>query len=327
MSRPKTLDEFQGQSNRDVIDRLRIAIVSAKERRVALPHILFYGSAGLGKTTLSNIVANEMDSKCIVRTGGSIASQSDLFSVLYEVDTLQRQGDNALLFFDEIHKLSVSGMPEEIFYSLLEEFIFHSTLAGTKTTLNGVEGTIENDTLITTKPFTIIGATTSPGSLKKPLRDRFAIHCYLKPYSVEDLVKVLSFNLNQEKIQASNEALHELARRARGVPRVVINYLLSCRDRAIYKHEKEISKETVDEEMTLQGVEYDGLTQLDVKILQVLARNPKGMGLKTLAGTCSIDNATLEEMVLPFLQAQEFVKTTTKRFITESGIARLKEIK
>lgn len=323
--RPKTLDEFQGKSNQDVVERLRIAIASAKARKTALPHILLYGPAGTGKTTISYIIANEMGSTLIVRTGGSITKQSDLFSVMYDIDLLQSAGKDAVLLFDEIHKLSVDGMPEEMFYSLLEEYIFYSSLEGKKIFLHGEEGVVINSAVRTNRPFTIIGATTAPGLLQKPLRDRFTISCYLKPYSSEDLVKIIKFNSDKEDIKINEDAMIELARRARGTPRVVINFLRSCRDRAIYGHIDEINTYIVKEEMRLQGVEEDGLTALDLKILEALAKNPKGLGIKTLAGVCDIDSATLQDMIFPYLSASGYVKTTSKRFITDVGLKRIEK--
>jgi len=321
--RPQTLDEFQGESNRDVIERLRIAIASAKHRNTVLPNILFYGEPGLGKTTLSNIVANEMNSKCIVRTGGSISSQKDIFAILYEIDAIQENNKNALLFFDEIHKLSVKDMPEEMFYSILEDHIFYSNLAGKELMLDNKNIMITDNVLTTKESFSIVGATTSPGALKKPLRDRFTLQCYLKAYSVEDLIKIIVFNSTKENIAIEENAIKELAQRARGVPRIVINFLKSCRDRSIFKNEQAITLPTVLEEMKLQCIEEDGLTQLDLKVLSTLAQQKKGMGLRTLAGTCSLDVTTLEEMVLPFLSARSYVITTSKRFITDLGQQRL----
>ncbi len=321
--RPLILDQFQGKSNSDVIERLKIAISSAKQRKVALNHVLLYGQAGLGKTTLANIIANEMDSTCIVRTGGSITSQSDLFTVLYEIDLLQSSGKNVVLFFDEIHKLSVKGMSSEMFYSLLEDFIFYSSLSGKKVMMNGEEGTVTNNAITTSRPFTIIGATTSSGMLEKPLRDRFTMSCYLKPYSIEDLSNIIKFDAEKENILINDDATIELAKRARGTPRVVLNFLHNCRDQAIFKHSDTITPDIVIHEMNLQQVHDDGLTELDLDVLRVLSNNPKGLGIKTLAGTCNIDKETLEEMIFPFLSVKEYVKTTSKRFITPLGMERL----
>lgn len=323
-TRPQTLSEFQGSSNQDVVERLRIAIASAKKRNQPLSNVLLYANAGLGKTTLANIIANELDAQFITRTGGSISSQKDIFLLLLEVNRAQLQGKQVVLFIDEIHKLAVSDMPEELFYSILEDYVFYSGLSGQKVIIDGKKNIILYNAVATKEPFTIIGATTSPGNLNKPLRDRFGIHCYLKEYSTEDLVNILKFHSEKEKIVAGEEALREIAKRGRGVPRITISFLKSCRDRAIFKDLKEIDVETVKEEMQLQKIEEDGLTQLDLKVLQTLAANPKGMGLANLSGTSSIDKTTLEEMILSFLQSRNLTKTTNKRFITDVGLERIK---
>lgn len=322
-TRPQTLTEFQGSSNQDVIERLKIAIASAKKRNQPLSNVLLYSNAGLGKTTLANIIANELDAQFITRTGGSISSQKDIFLLLLEVDRAQQQRKRVILFIDEIHKLAVSDMPEELFYSILEDYIFYSGLSGQKVIIDGKKSIILYNAVATKEPFTIIGATTSPGKLNKPLRDRFTIHCYLKEYSVEDLVNILKFHSEKEKIIASEDALREIAKRSRGVPRCAISFLKSCRDRSLFKDLIELDAETVKEEMQLQKIEEDGLTQLDLKVLQVLAANPKGMGIANLSGTAGIDRITLEEMIISFLQNIGFAKTTSKRFITDAGLKRI----
>jgi Holliday junction DNA helicase RuvB len=322
--RPQTLDEFQGSSNQDIVERLKIAIASAKKRNQPLSNVLLYAGPGLGKTTLANIIANELDAQFITRTGGSITSQKDIFLLLLEVDKAQHAGKRVVLLIDEIHKLATTDMPEELLYSILEDYVFYSGLSGQKVIIDGKKSIILYNAVATKEPFTIIGATTSPGKLNKPLRDRFTIHCYLREYSTEDLVNILKFHSEKEKIVVNEDALREIAKRSRGVPRVAISFLMSCRDRSLFKDLIELNAETVKEEMRLQKIEEDGLTQLDLKVLQTLAANPKGMGLANLGGTSSIDKTTLEEMILPYTQSMGLTKTTNKRFITELGIERIK---
>ena len=200
--RPRTFDDFVG--NKEVVERLKIAIISAVKRNVPLPHILLYGTQGCGKTTLSNIIAREFGFKLKSITGSTIQSQENILSLLTEIDEEQKKGSNMVLFIDEVHDLPSKDAPESLWLPLMEDFMFYC-----------------NDKKDTTfiKPFTIIGATTDPGTLSAPLRDRFPIHCTLRVYTPEELALIIQRATGRLSIKIDENALIELGKRARGNPR------------------------------------------------------------------------------------------------------------
>lgn len=309
--RPEKFDQFVG--NTEAVARLSLSVGAAQKLGRPLPHILLYGNPGLGKTTLANIVAKEMGSNFISITGSTVATEYDLFKMLYKLDGMI----NPILFIDEIHQIG-KNFPETVWYPILEDFILYHNLEGkTFNTDNNVF--IISGNTIQMKPFTIIGATTDPAMLEDAFRDRFQIALMLKEYTKEDIIQVITYHANARDIPITNIALNSLANRVRGNPRRALSYLLACYDRMIVKDNEAITEAIVKEQMDSQHVDNMGLTDTDIQILEALYENEKGLGIANLAGTCGIKKKTLEEMIEPYLKQKKLIKTTHRRFITELG--------
>jgi Holliday junction DNA helicase RuvB len=321
--RPKKFNEFQGKTNAETIERLRIAVAAAKKRGEHLGHVLLFGSPGTGKTSIGYIIANEINSSLKVITGGTIETYKDLYLMLCDIIEKQIQKLNVTLFIDEIHLLAKGRIPEEVYYPLLEDFKFYHNLSGTRIKIEDRVYEVKKN-LISLEPFTIIGATTAPGNLSKPLRDRFRIQCFLKEYTLEDIKLIISQHAQAQKIAIQEEAMLELAKRARGNPRVALNLLLGVYDLTTSKNEIEITKEAVLQEMILEHIDEEGLTETDLKILYALATHPKGLGLANLSGYCGIEKSTIENMHEQFLKSRGYMDVTHKRFIANSGLELLK---
>lgn len=324
VNRPKSFSEFQGKANRGTVKRLRIAVSAAKKRGEPLGNVMLFGNPGTGKSSLAYILANEMGSELKTITGGTIRNHKDLWSILFDIHQKQQQGSNKMLFIDEIHCISKGDIPEEVYYGILEDFKFFHNLGGSEVKTGGrifeVTGNVSS-----LKPFTIIGATTAPGCLSKPLRDRFRISCFLKEYSNEDIRDVLKRYADAEKIPYEEDALAEIAKRARGNPRISVNFLLSCYDLMTSKDAEKITKDIVLEEMALEKIDEEGLVEADLKILLALAQHPKGLGLRNLAGCSNIEKSTIEMMLEPYLKLRGYAETRHKRFITPAGVKLLKK--
>lgn len=326
VNRPKTFAEFQGTSNSETVERLKIAISAVKKRNEPLSNTLLFGNAGTGKTTIGNIIANEMNCELKTITGGTVRNHKDLWLVMLDIAQAQEQGSNKILFIDEVHLLAKGEIPEETYYPILEEYVFYHNLAGQDVKFEGriLEVT---DNVARLEPFTIIGATTAPGYLSKPLRDRFQIACFLKEYSVEDIKDIVKRYALAEGINHEEEALFEIARRARGNPRVSVNFLLAAYDLMTARNEQRITGQTVIDEMKLQRIDEEGLTEADFKILLALAKHPKGLGLQNLSGCCGIEKSTIEAMNEPFLKYKGYSETRHRRFVTPEGVELLKRKK
>jgi Holliday junction DNA helicase RuvB len=323
-SRPQSWATFVGSSNQNTVDRLKMAIAAAEEEQRMLPHILLYGGPGLGKTTLARILSKETDSVLIETIGSSISKQQDIYSLFMDIENIQAQGKHAILFIDEIHDIAKGNAPETLWFPILEEYRFFHNLRNTKLIYDGNKYLVM-DSVCELEPFTIIGATTDPGELSAPMRERFTISCYLNPYTVEDLQEILKRYSGRNDIKLEEKAARSLAMRARGTPRTAINLLMACQDRAVMS-KTPITETVVNEQMAADDIDEEGLTRLDMKVLEALSKMPsKGLGISNLSGASGIKNSTIVEMVEPLLKQRGYMETTHKRFITTKGLKLLQK--
>ena len=293
--RPKTLDEYIGQNK--VKENMKIYIESAKKRGEALDHCLFYGPPGLGKTTLSNIIANEMHSNLKITSGPAIEKPGDLAAILTSLSEFD------VLFIDEIHRLSKTV--EEILYPALEDYTLDIVIG---------KGPSAKSIRIDLPKFTLIGATTKAGSLTTPLRDRFGIVHRLELYSIEDLATIVKRSSKILEIKIEEDAAIEIARRSRGTPRIANRLLKRVRDYAIVLGDGTINLEI--SKIALNKLEIDelGLDEIDRKILEtmIVQYNGRPVGIEALAATVGEEIDTIEDVYEPYLIQIGFVARTLR---------------
>ena len=301
--RPSSLKEFIGQEK--TREKLEIFIESAKRRKDALEHVLFYGPPGLGKTTLANIIANEMDGNIKIITGPSIEKTGDLVAALTSLN------ENDILFIDEIHRLNQNI--EEILYPAMEDFFIDITIKEPKTKTIRIE----------LPRFTLIGATTKAGSLSKPLRDRFGILCGLEYYTIDEIAQILNRSSKILKLDINKESIEYVSKMCRATPRIANRLLRRIRDYAIVKMDGVINIDGVKKCLNLLEINENGLDKADIQILNALKEysNGKPVGLETLAHYIGEDAKTIEDMYEPYLLKEGLIaKTPRGRVITEKGI-------
>lgn len=292
--RPSSWDDYIGQEK--IKKNLKVFIEASKKREEALDHILFYGPPGLGKTTLSYLISNEMNSNIKITAGPMIEKSGDLAAILTNLE----EGD--ILFIDEIHRLSPAV--EEILYPAMEDYRLDIIIGS---------GPAAQTVKIDLPRFTLIGATTRAGMLSNPLRERFGMHFRMQFYNNEELAKIIqkaSVKLN--KICADDAAL-EISRRSRGTPRVALRLLRRVRDFAEVENEDTIIKQRCNYALDELGVNDSGFDEMDINLLELLVSNKgKPMGLSTIAAALSEDEGTIEDAIEPYLLANGFIERTAR---------------
>jgi len=293
--RPQVLGEFIGQA--EARANLAVFIESARRREKAMDHVLFHGPPGLGKTTLAQIMARELGVNFRMTSGPVLARAGDLAAILTNLE----RGD--VLFIDEIHRLN--PVVEEVLYPALEDFELDLVIG---------EGPAARTVRIELQPFTLVGATTRLGLLTTPLRDRFGIPVRLQFYSVEELHEIVRRGARLLGVSADDEGLHEIARRARGTPRIAGRLLRRVVDFAVVEGGGHISRAIADDALTRLGVDHLGLDGADRRYLRLIAENYNGgpVGAETLSAALSESRDALEEVIEPFLLQQGLIQRTPR---------------
>ncbi len=292
--RPSSWDEYIGQEK--IKKNLQVFIKAARKRNEALDHVLFFGPPGLGKTTLANIIANEMDANIKTTAAPMIEKSGDLAAILTNLE----EGD--ILFIDEIHRLSPAI--EEILYPAMEDFRLDIIIGS---------GPAAQTIKLDLPRFTLIGATTRAGMISSPLRDRFGMHFRLQFYTHNELAQIIKKASLKLGCSAGEDACKETARRSRGTPRIALRLLKRIRDYAEVADEKEISEKRACYALDELGVDELGFDEMDIKFLRLLieAKN-KPLGLGTIAATLSEDEGTIEDVIEPYLIANGYIEKTAR---------------
>jgi len=292
--RPSIWDEYIGQEK--IKKNLQVFVQACKKREEVLDHILLFGPPGLGKTTLSHIIANQMESNIKVTAAPTIDKAGDLAAILTNLE------ENDILFIDEIHRLTPAI--EEILYSAMEDFRLDIIIGS---------GPAAQTVQIDLPKFTLIGATTRAGMISNPLRDRFGMHFRLNFYTDKELAKIITIASKKLKKESSNTASFEIARRSRGTPRIALRLLKRVRDFAEVENEDTITLDRCSYALDELGINEKGFDEMDLKLLELLLSNKgKPIGLGTIAAALSEDEATIEEAVEPYLLANGYIQRTAR---------------
>lgn len=292
--RPSSWEDYIGQEK--IKKNLRVFIDASIKRKEALDHILFYGPPGLGKTTLSYLISNEMNSNIKVTAGPMIEKSGDLAAILTNLE----EGD--ILFIDEIHRLSPAV--EEILYPAMEDYRLDIIIGS---------GPAAQTVKIDLPRFTLIGATTRAGMLSNPLRERFGMHFRMQFYTHEELAKIIQKASVKLGIICENDSALEMSTRSRGTPRVALRLLRRVRDFSQVKGEKTILLNTCKYALDELGINENGFDEMDINLLELLISNKgRPMGLSTMAAALSEDEGTIEDAIEPYLLANGYIERTAR---------------
>lgn len=299
--RPKLLKDYTGQQH--VCNQMEIFIEAARQRDDALDHLLIFGPPGLGKTTLANIVANEMGVNIKTTSGPVLEKAGDLAALLTNLER------NDVLFIDEIHRLS--PVVEEILYPAMEDYQLDIMIG---------EGPAARSIKLDLPPFTLVGATTRAGSLTSPLRDRFGIVQRLEFYSVKDLTDIVARSAFYLQMDMDQQGAFEVAKRSRGTPRIANRLLRRVRDYAQIKANGEVNGEVAAAALDMLDVDKEGFDYMDRKLLQAIIEKFNGgpVGLENLAAAIGEEKETIEDVIEPFLIQQGFLQRTPRGRIATS---------
>lgn len=306
--RPLTFEDFTGQQK--VVDNIKVFVLAAKQRHEPLDHVLLHGPPGLGKTTLSHIIANELGSQIRITSGPVLDKPSDLAGLLTNLET------NDVLFIDEIHRLN--PIVEEYLYSAMEDYRIDIMLDS---------GPNARSVQIGLNPFTLVGATTRAGLLTAPLRARFGINARLEYYDAKLLTQIVLRSASILGTPVNEEAAFEIARRSRGTPRIANMLLRRTRDFAQIKGDGTITMPIAQMALKALDVDENGLDDMDNRILNTIIEKFKGgpVGITTIATAVSEEAETIEEVYEPFLIQEGYLKRTSRgREATEKAYKHLK---
>ncbi|MBK8664662.1 MAG: Holliday junction branch migration DNA helicase RuvB [Burkholderiales bacterium] len=293
--RPKLLDEYVGQAK--AREQLEIFIGAARKRGEALDHVLLFGPPGLGKTTLSHIIAHELGVNLRQTSGPVLEKPKDLAALLTNLE------QNDVLFIDEIHRLS--PVVEEILYPALEDYQIDIMIG---------EGPAARSIKLDVQPFTLVGATTRAGMLTNPLRDRFGIVARLEFYTPEELTRIVTRSAGLLKVDTEAEGAFEIARRSRGTPRIANRLLRRVRDYADVKGDGRISKQIAHDALAMLDVDPEGFDVMDRKLLEAVIHRFDGgpVGLDNIAASIGEESGTIEDVIEPYLIQQGYLQRTPR---------------
>jgi holliday junction DNA helicase RuvB len=293
--RPQNFSEFIGQ--RQVVENISVMVKSAQLRHEAMDHVLLSGPPGLGKTSLAMIIAEALGSQLYVISGPAIERKGDLAAIITNLQ------ERDVLFIDEIHRMPISV--EEILYSAMEDFRLDIVLG---------QGPAARTMQIDIPPFTLIGATTRSGLLSSPLRDRFMANLHFTFYEENDLAVILKNNAKKLQIQITPDALHEIARRSRGTPRIALRILRRVRDFALVHQHAQVEQVDVMKCLSMMQIDAFGLDEMDRRILTVIQEYYEGgpVGIEALCATLGEDRGTIEDVYEPYLLQNGFLTRTAR---------------